>query len=174
MGVHDAGGVVSALVGVFEMIPAVHASHAAFVAFDGERVAVVEGEGGGAYFVVADGNVGDVSASENLCVFFRCAVFIEDCLVGVHGWFLLFLACWLLCPRVVGVVRVYEPLVVVPVVAAGFAARARDPSFVGALAVPVCGAAVACGLVHSLIVARRGACCLHVWTRAGWGVLPVE
>ena len=63
VGVHDAGGVVSALVGVFEMIPAVHASHAAFVAFDGERVTVVEGEGGGAYFVVADGDVGDVASA---------------------------------------------------------------------------------------------------------------
>ena len=63
VGVHDAGGVVAALVGVFEMIPAVHASHAAFVAFDGERVAVVEFQGGGAYFVVADGDVGDVAAS---------------------------------------------------------------------------------------------------------------
>lgn len=103
-------------------------------------------------------------------------------LVGVRFWVrvvigLLFCSfgvrsCVRLC--LVGVVRVYEPLVVVPVVAAGFAARARDPSFVGALAVPVCGAAVACGLVRSLIVARRGACCLHVWTRAGWGVLPVE
>ena len=89
VGVHDAGGVVSALVGVFELIPAVHASHAAFVAFDGECVAVVEGEGGGSYFVVADGNVGDVSASENLCVFFCRAVLVEgDCVVGgvlVHG-----------------------------------------------------------------------------------------
>ena len=39
--------VVAALVGVFEVIPAVHASHAAFVVFDGERVAVVGGGGGG-------------------------------------------------------------------------------------------------------------------------------
>ena len=125
VGVHDAGGVVSALVGVFEMIPAVHASHAAFVAFDGERVAVVEGEGGGSYFVVADGNVGDVSASENLCVFFCRAVLVEGDDVGVHGWFLLFLACWFLCPRVVGVVRLVRALlVVVEVAAAGFAARA--------------------------------------------------
>lgn len=100
--------------------------------------------------------VGVVSASENLCVFFRCAVFIEGCLVGVRGWFLLFLACWFLCLRVVGVVCVYGLLVVVLVVAAGFAARARGPSFVGALAVSVCGAVVACGLVHGLIVARRG------------------
>lgn len=84
VGVHDAGGVVAALVRVFEVVPAVHASHAAFVAFDGERVAVVEGEGGGSYFVVADGNVGDVSASENLCVFFCRAVLVEDCRVG--GW----------------------------------------------------------------------------------------
>ena len=90
VGVHDAGGVVAALVGVFEVIPAVHASHAAFVAFDGERVAVVEGEGGGAYFVVADGDVGDVSASENLCVFFCRAVLVEGDFVGVHGWFLPF------------------------------------------------------------------------------------
>ena len=101
MGVHDARRVVAALVRVFEVIPAVHASHAAFVAFDGERVAVVEGEGGGAYFVVADGDAGDVSTSENLRVFFRRAVLVEDdCVVGgVHGWFLLFLVCWLLCPR---------------------------------------------------------------------------
>ena len=63
VGVHDAGGVVAALVGVFEVVPSVHASHAAFVAFDGERVAVVEFQGGGAYFVVADGDVGDVAAS---------------------------------------------------------------------------------------------------------------
>ena len=47
VGVHDAGGVVAALVRVFEVVPSVHASHAAFVAFGGERVAVVEGEGGG-------------------------------------------------------------------------------------------------------------------------------
>ena len=56
----------------FEMVPVVHASHAAFVAFDGGRVAACEGEGGGSYFVVADGNVGDVSASEILCVFLPC------------------------------------------------------------------------------------------------------
>ena len=125
VGVHDAGGVVSALVGVFEVVPAVHAAHAAFVAFDGERVTVVKGEGGGAYFVVADGDVGDVSASENFRVFFRGAVLVEGDGVGVHGWFLLFLACWLLCPRVVGVVRlVWALLVVVGVAAAGFAARA--------------------------------------------------
>ena len=96
VGVHDAGGVVSALVGVFEMMPVVHASHAVFVAFGGERVAVVEGEGGGSCFVVADGNVGDVSASENLCVFFCRAVLVEGDGVGVYGWFLLFLACWFL------------------------------------------------------------------------------
>ena len=125
VGVHDACGVVAALVGVFEVVPAVHASHAAFVAFDGERVAVVEGEGGGAYFVVADGDVGDVSASENLCVFFCRAVLVEGDDVGVHGWFLLFLACWLLCPRVVGVARLVRALlVVVEVAAAGFTARA--------------------------------------------------
>lgn len=86
VGVHDACRVVSALVRVFEVVPAVHASHAAFVAFDGERVAVVEGEGGGAYFVVADGNVGDVAASQNLRVFFRRAVLVEGDFVGVHGW----------------------------------------------------------------------------------------
>ena len=89
VGVHDACRVVAAFVGVFEVIPAVHASHAAFVAFDGERVTVVEGEGGGAYLVVADGNVGDVSASQNLRVFFCCAVLVEnDRVVGgglVHG-----------------------------------------------------------------------------------------
>ena len=100
VGVHDARRVVAALVRVFEVIPAVHASHAAFVAFDGERVTVVEGEGGGAYFVVADGDAGNVSTPENFRVFFRRAVLIEDCRVGgVHGWFLLFLVCWLLCPR---------------------------------------------------------------------------
>lgn len=99
VGVHDAGVVVSALVGVFEVIPAVHASHAAFVAFDGERVAVVEGEGGGAYFVVGGGNVGDASASENLCVFFRGAVFVEDCRVGVHGWLVGPRAGWWLFAR---------------------------------------------------------------------------
>lgn len=100
VGVHDARRVVAALVGVFEVIPAVHASHAAFVACDGERVTVVEGEGGGAYFVVADGDVGDVAAFEDCGVFFCRAVLIEDCRVGgVHGWFLLFLVCWLLCPR---------------------------------------------------------------------------
>ena len=92
VGVHDAGGVVAALVRVFEVIPAVHASHAAFVAFDGERVAVVEFQGGGAYFVVADGNVGDVSTSENFRVFFRRAVLVEDCrVVGGHGAFFSFL-----------------------------------------------------------------------------------
>ena len=62
VGVHDAGGLVAAIVGVFEVVPSVRAAHAAFVAFEGERVAVVEGEGGGAYFVVADGYVCDVSA----------------------------------------------------------------------------------------------------------------
>ena len=106
VGVRDAGGVVSALVRVFEVIPAVHASHAAFVAFDGERVAACEFQGGGAYFVVADGDVGDVAAFEDCGVFFRRAVLVEGDDVGVYGWFLLFLACWLLCPRVVGVVRV--------------------------------------------------------------------
>lgn len=63
VGVHDACRVVAALVRVFEMVPSVHASHAAFVAFEGERVAVVEGEGGGAHLVVADGDVGDVAAA---------------------------------------------------------------------------------------------------------------
>lgn len=96
VGVHDARRVVAALVGVFEVIPAVHASHAAF---DDERVTVVEGEGGGAYFVVADGNVGDVAAFEDCGVFFCRAVLVEGDFVGVHGWFLLFLVCWLLCPR---------------------------------------------------------------------------
>lgn len=87
VGVHDARRVVAALVGVFEVIPAVHASHAAFVACDGERVTVVEGEGGGAYFVVADGDVGDVAAFEDCGVFFRRAVLVEGDFVGVHGWF---------------------------------------------------------------------------------------
>ena len=87
VGVHDAGGVVAALVGVFEMIPAVHASHAAFVAFGGERVAVVEFQGGGAYFVVADGDVGGVAAFEDCGVFFRRVVLVEGGFVGVHGWF---------------------------------------------------------------------------------------
>ena len=100
VGVHDARRVVSALVRVFEVVPAVHVSHAAFVAFDGERVAVVEGEGGGAYFVAVDGDVGDVAAFEDCGVFFRRVVLIEDCRVGgVHGWFLLFLVCWFLCRR---------------------------------------------------------------------------
>ena len=100
VGVHDACCVVAALVGVFEVVPAVHASHAAFVAFDGERVAVVEFQGGGAYFVVADSDAGNVSAPENFRVFFRRAVLVEGCRVGgVHGWFLLFLVCWFLCPR---------------------------------------------------------------------------
>ena len=89
VGVHDAGGVVASLVGVFEVIPAVHASHAAFVAFNGERVAVVEGEGGGAYFVVANGDACYVAASENFRVFFRRAVLVGDSVVvqvvgGVH------------------------------------------------------------------------------------------
>lgn len=85
-------GLGCALVRVFEVVPAVHASYAAFVAFDGERVAVVEGEGGGAYFVVADGDVGGVSASENFRVFFRGAVLVEDCrVVGGHGAFFSFL-----------------------------------------------------------------------------------
>ena len=45
-------------------------------------------------------------------------------LVFMVGAFL-FLACWLLCPRVVGVVRLVRALlVVVEVAAAGFAARA--------------------------------------------------
>ena len=171
VGVHDAGGVVAALVGVFEVVPAVHASHAAFVAFDGERVAVVEGEGGGAYFVVADGNVGDVSASENFCVFFCRAVLVEGEGGGVHGWFLLFLVCWLLCPRVVGVVRlVWALLVVVEVAAAGFAIAGAGAFAVGALAVPVCGAAVACCLVHSSYCIICTRVCLHVWTR-GWLVV---
>ena len=92
VGVHDAGGVVAALVGVFEVVPAVHASHAAFVAFDGERVTVVEGKGGGAYFVIADGNAGDVAASQNLRVFFCLAVLVEDSVVvqavgGVHVFY---------------------------------------------------------------------------------------
>ena len=102
VGVHDAGGVVSALVGVFEMIPAVHASHAAFVAFGGERVAACDGEGGGSYFVACDGDVGDVSASENLCVLFCRAVLVEGVFAGVHGWFFSLRLLWLLCPRVVG------------------------------------------------------------------------
>ena len=45
VGVHGAGGVVSVLVGVFEMMPAVRVSRVVFVAFVGERVAVVEGGG---------------------------------------------------------------------------------------------------------------------------------
>ena len=82
----------------------VRASHAAFVAFDGERVAVVGGGGGGERVAVSvhvgEGDVGDVSALENFRVFFRRAVLVEGCRVGgVHGWFLLFLVCWLLCPR---------------------------------------------------------------------------
>ena len=173
VGVHDVGGVVSAFVGVFGMIPAVHASYAVFVVFDGERVAVVEGEGGGSYFVVAGGNVGGVFASENLCVFFCRAVLVEGDDVGVHGWFLLFLACWFLCPRVVGVVcLVWVLLVVVEVAAAGFAACAGAFA-VWVLAVPVCGAVVACCLAYSSCCGITPRVCLHVWTRAGWGVLPV-
>ena len=124
-GVHDAGGLVALVERAGGMISAVRAVAAAFIGFQGKNVAVVEGEGGGSYFVVADGNVGGVSASENLCVFFCRAVLVEGDDVGVYGWFLLFLACWFLCPRVVGVVRlVWALLVVVVVAAAGFAARA--------------------------------------------------
>lgn len=120
VGVHDARRVVSALVGVFEVVPSVHAPHAAFVAFDGERVAVIEGERSGAYFVVGGGDACYVAASENLRVFFRGAVFVEGDFVDVHDWFLPFLVCWLLCPRVVGGVRVvWALLVVVEVAAAG-------------------------------------------------------
>ena len=174
VGVHDAGGAVSALVGVFEVMPAVHVSHAAFVACDGERVAVVEGEGGGSYFVVADGNVGGVSTSENFRVFFRRAVLVEGDFVGVHGWFLLFLVCWLLCPRVVGGVRVaWVLLVVVEVAAAGLTIAGAGAVTVGALAVPVCGAAVAYCLVHSSCCAICTRACLHVWTR-GWLVVPAR
>ena len=125
VGVRDARRVVSVFVGVFEVVPAVHAAHAAFVAFVGGRVAACEGEGGGSCFVVAGGDVGGVAAAENFRVFFRGAVLVEGGGVGVHGWFLLFLACWLLCPRVVGVVRLVRALlVVVEVAAAGFAACA--------------------------------------------------
>ena len=67
VGVHNACRVVAALVGVFEVMPAVHASHAAFVACDGERVTVVEGKGGGecvaVIVYVGEGDVGDVAAS---------------------------------------------------------------------------------------------------------------
>lgn len=91
VGVHGAGGVVAALVGVFEVVLAVHASHAAFVTFDGERVTACEGKGGGAYFVIADGNAGDVAASQNLRVFFCLAVLVEDSVVvqavGVHVFY---------------------------------------------------------------------------------------
>lgn len=62
VGVHDAGGLVAAIVGVFEVVPSVCAAAATLIGFQGKNVAVVEGEGGGAYFVVADGYVCDVSA----------------------------------------------------------------------------------------------------------------
>lgn len=85
VGVRDAGGVVCVLVGVFEVVSVVRAAHAAFVVFDGECVAVVEGEGGGAYFVVADGGVGDVVAAEDFRVFFRGVVLVEGDGVVVQG-----------------------------------------------------------------------------------------
>ena len=63
VGVRGVCRVVAVLVRVFEVVSSVHASHAAFVVFDGVRVVVVECEGGGARFVVAGGGVGGVAAS---------------------------------------------------------------------------------------------------------------
>ena len=108
-------------------------------------------------------------------MFFRGVVLVEGgCVVvgGVHGWFLLFFVCWLLCLRVVGGVRVaWVLLVVVEVAAAGFVVAGAWAVAVGALAVPVCGVAVACCLVH-------GSCCgiapsrvsTYVDARVGWVV----
>ena len=66
-GVHDAGGLVAAIVGAGDVVPAVCAAAASFVGFHGEGGAVVEGEGGGecvAFVVhVGEGDVCDVSAS---------------------------------------------------------------------------------------------------------------
>ena len=67
VGVHDAGVVVSALVGVFEVIPAVCAAAASFVGFHGEGGSVVEGEGGGECVAVivhvGEGDVCDVTSA---------------------------------------------------------------------------------------------------------------
>ena len=66
-GVHDAGGLVAAVVGAGDMVPAVRAVAAPFVGFHGEGGAVVEGEGGGECVAVAvhvgEGDVGDVAAA---------------------------------------------------------------------------------------------------------------
>ena len=69
VGVHDAGGLVAAIVGVFEVVPSVCAAAATLIGFQGKNVAVVEGEGEGGGECVAvtvhvgEGDVGDVAAA---------------------------------------------------------------------------------------------------------------
>ena len=66
-GVHDAGGLVAAIVGAGDVIPSVCAAAAPFVGFQGKNVAVVECEGGGECVAVivhvGEGDVGDVAAA---------------------------------------------------------------------------------------------------------------
>ena len=85
MGAHDAGASVAAVERAGDMIPAVRAAAAPFVGFHSECGAVVEGEDGGECVAVTvhvgEGDVGDVSASQNLRVFFCRTVLVEDGIV---------------------------------------------------------------------------------------------
>ena len=92
-GVHDAGASAASNERAGDVVPAVRAAAASFVGFHGEGGAVVEGEGGGECVAVTvhvgEGDVGDVAASENFCVFFCRAVLVEGGVVvqavgGVH------------------------------------------------------------------------------------------
>ena len=102
-GVHDAGGFVASVERAGDVVPAVCAAAASFVGFRGEGGAVVEGEGGGECVAVVvhvgEGDVGDVAASENLCVFFCRAVLVEDGVV-VRGFIVArHTACVYMCGR---------------------------------------------------------------------------
>ena len=67
VGVHDAGGLVAAIVRAGDVVPSVCAAAASFIGFQGKNVAVVEGEGCGECVAVivhaGEGDVGDVAAA---------------------------------------------------------------------------------------------------------------
>ena len=83
VGVHDACLAVSAHKRFSHVSPSVSATALA-ASVNVEDGAVIQCDGGG-YFVVADGDVGDVAAFQEGGVFFRGAVFVEDGhVVGGH------------------------------------------------------------------------------------------
>ena len=115
--------------------------------------------GGGAYFVVADGNAGDVAASQNLRVFFCLAVLVEDSVVvqavgGVHVFY-----CSTHTPRVSTCVDTrVEVFCLWSVVGWLFPARLGVCLPVGARGLGICGRGI--GVVGVWVASRE---------RAGFG-----